>query len=175
MAECECESNGVFCIFILLDGKICLDVLRMPPGGSYNPAITLESILLSIQLLLASPNPDDPLRDDVSDEYRYNRELYNQNARKLSGSDESKAGNSSKRMKIDDGDADANSKSKNAVALLNNEHNEHNDEDDIESDSEQQQQQQKSNPSELDESGSVATERVSVSSKSNRKRKHNET
>lgn len=172
MAECECESNGVFCIFILLDGKICLDVLRMPPGGSYNPAITLESILLSIQLLLASPNPDDPLRDDVSDEYRYNRELYNQNARKLSGSDESKAGNSSKRMKIDDGDADANSKSKNAVALLNNEHN---DEDDIESDSEQQQQQQKSNPSELDESGSVATERVSVSSKSNRKRKHNET
>lgn len=160
-----------------LDGKICLDVLRMPPGGSYNPAITLESILLSIQLLLASPNPDDPLRDDVSDEYRYNRELFNQNARKLSGSDESKAGNSSKRMKIDDADADANSKSKNAGALINNDHN---DEDDIESDNEQQQQQppqqqQKSNPSELDESGSVATERVSVSSKSNRKRKHNET
>lgn len=152
------------------DGKICLDVLRMPPGGSYNPAITLESILLSIQLLLASPNPDDPLRDDVSDEYRYNRELFNQNARKLSGSDESKAGNSSKRMKIDDADADANSKSK-GVALINNDHN---NDDDNDSDNEQQ-QQQKSNPSELDESGSVATERVSVSSKSNRKRKHNET
>lgn len=58
----------------------------MPPGGSYNPAITLESILLSIQLLLASPNPDDPLRDDVSDEYRYNRELFNKNAKNLSGS-----------------------------------------------------------------------------------------
>lgn len=58
----------------------------MPPGGSYNPAITLESILLSIQLLLACPNPDDPLRNDVSDEYKYNRELFNQNAKKYSGS-----------------------------------------------------------------------------------------
>lgn len=67
------------------DGKICLDVLQMPPGGSYNPAITLESILLSIQLLLGSPNPDDPLRNDVSDEYKYNRELFNQNAKKYSG------------------------------------------------------------------------------------------
>lgn len=57
----------------------------MPPGGSYNPAITLESILLSIQLLLASPNPDDPLRNDVSDEYKYNRELFNENAKKYSG------------------------------------------------------------------------------------------
>lgn len=67
------------------EGKICLDVLQMPPSGSYNPAITLESILLSIQLLLASPNADDPLRNDVSDEYKYNRELFNQNAKKYSG------------------------------------------------------------------------------------------
>lgn len=132
----------------------------MPPGGSYNPAITLESILLSIQLLLASPNPDDPLRDDVSDEYRYNRELFNQNARKFSGSDDSKAGNSSKRMKIEDADT-ASKPTKNIASI--------NDEDDIESDNEE-----KPNTSELDESGS-ATERVSVSSKSNRKRKHNET
>ena len=57
----------------------------MPPGGSYNPAITLESILLSIQLLLASPNPDDPLRNDVSDEFKYNRELFNERATKYSG------------------------------------------------------------------------------------------
>lgn len=57
----------------------------MPPGGSYNPAITLESILLSIQLLLASPNADDPLRNDVSDEYKYNRDLFNEQAAKLSG------------------------------------------------------------------------------------------
>lgn len=90
------EKNGTFS-----DGKICLDVLRMPPGGSYNPAITLESILLSIQLLLSSPNPDDPLRDDVSDEYRYNRELFNKNAKKYSGTDESEAGHCSKKSKTE--------------------------------------------------------------------------
>lgn len=61
-----------------------MDVLYLPPGGSYNPAITLESILLSVQLLLASPNPDDPLRSDVSDEYKYNRDLFNEKAKKLS-------------------------------------------------------------------------------------------
>lgn len=77
-----------FVVFLYnwIDGKICLDVLQMPPGGSYNPAITLESILLSIQLLLGSPNVDDPLRNDVSDEYRYNRVLFNEQAAKLSGS-----------------------------------------------------------------------------------------
>lgn len=68
-----------------VDGKICLDVLQMPPSGSYNPAITLESILLSIQLLLGSPNPDDPLRSDVAEEYRYHRERFNEQATKLSG------------------------------------------------------------------------------------------
>lgn len=63
----------------------------MPPGGSYNPAITLEAILLSIQLLLASPNADDPLRNDVSDEYKYNRDLFNEQAAKLSGNKETPA------------------------------------------------------------------------------------
>ncbi|XP_067644354.1 ubiquitin-conjugating enzyme E2 T-like isoform X2 [Eurosta solidaginis] len=51
-------------------GKICLDLLRMPPTGSYNPAITLESILLSIQLLLASPNPDDPLNSEAAELFK---------------------------------------------------------------------------------------------------------
>ncbi|XP_023301348.2 probable ubiquitin-conjugating enzyme E2 31 [Lucilia cuprina] len=64
-------------------GKICLDLLRMPPTGSYNPAITLESILLSIQLLLANPNPDDPLQGDAADLFKSNRDLYNQKAREF--------------------------------------------------------------------------------------------
>lgn len=122
----------------------------MPPGGSYNPAITLESILLSIQLLLASPNPDDPLRDDVSEEYRYNRDQFNQNAKKHSGSDDMQAGNSSKKMKID---GDDNSKSNNIETA--NEHD-----DDVISDNEEK-------PNTSDDSGSAT-----VSSKLNRKRKH---
>ncbi|XP_069967239.1 ubiquitin-conjugating enzyme E2 T isoform X2 [Bactrocera oleae] len=57
-------------------GKICLDLLRMPPAGSYNPAITLESMLLSIQLLLASPNPDDPLNSEAAQLYKTNHEQF---------------------------------------------------------------------------------------------------
>lgn len=52
----------------------------MPPGGSYNPTHTLESLLLSIQLLLAFPNPQDPLRSDIADIFKYNRDLYNRTA-----------------------------------------------------------------------------------------------
>lgn len=145
----------------MIDGKICLDVLRMPPGGSYNPAITLESILLSIQLLLASPNPDDPLRDDVSDEYRYNRELFNQNAKKFSGSDDTEdtentedtdeVGHSSKKMKTDAGETHK-LNSKETITTS--------DEDE--------------KPNTSNENSSV-TERVSVSTISTRKRKHDET
>lgn len=133
----------------------------MPPGGSYNPAITLESILLSIQLLLASPNPDDPLRDDVSDEYRYNRELFNQNAKKFSGSDDTEdtedtedtdeVGHSSKKLKTDAGETHK-LNSKETITTS--------DEDE--------------KPNTSNENGSV-TERVSVSTISTRKRKHDET
>jgi ubiquitin-conjugating enzyme E2 T len=61
-------------------GKICLDVLQIPPKGSYNPALTLESILISIQLLLSNPNPEDPLRADVAEEYKYNQDLFGSKA-----------------------------------------------------------------------------------------------
>lgn len=55
----------------------------MPPTGSYNPAITLESILISIQLLLATPNPDDPLHGDAADLYKTNRAQFEQKAREV--------------------------------------------------------------------------------------------
>lgn len=129
----------------------------MPPGGSYNPAITLESILLSIQLLLSSPNPDDPLRDDVSDEYRYNRELFNKNAKKLSGFDEPEAGHSSKRLKTDTEEIPKRNNNKQTLAPI--------DEDEIKNNSDQK-------PNTSNESG-TDTELVSVGSK--RKRKHDET
>lgn len=146
----------------------------MPPGGSYNPAITLESILLSIQLLLASPNPDDPLRDDVSDEYRYNRELFNQNAKKFSGFDETVASNSTNKMKTDPDDASPAPKRSNKEGISDDEIVNDNDTDndnDKDNDNDNDNEQK---PNTSDESGS-ATERVSVSSKPNRKRKHHET
>ncbi|KAG8237267.1 hypothetical protein J437_LFUL011297 [Ladona fulva] len=42
-------------------GRICLDLLRMPPAGSWRPTYQLGSLLHSLRLLLAQPNPDDPI------------------------------------------------------------------------------------------------------------------
>ncbi|KAJ6641519.1 Ubiquitin-conjugating enzyme E2 T [Pseudolycoriella hygida] len=63
-------------------GLICLNILRMPPTGTYNPTMTVESILLSVQLLLSSPNPHDPLRSDAASDYLLNKEIYDEKVRK---------------------------------------------------------------------------------------------
>lgn len=48
----------------------------MPPEGSYNPTMTVESILLSVQLLLSTPNPYDPLRADAASDFLLNKPVY---------------------------------------------------------------------------------------------------
>ena len=47
-------------------GRICLDLLKMPPSGSWRPLHNIASVLTSIRLLLSSPNPDDPLMIDIA-------------------------------------------------------------------------------------------------------------
>ena len=42
-----------------------MDQLKLPPAGSWRPAINLSSLLMSVQLLLAEPNPNDPLDADI--------------------------------------------------------------------------------------------------------------
>ena len=37
----------------------------MPPSGGWRPAHNIRSVLTSIRLLMASPNPDDPLMADI--------------------------------------------------------------------------------------------------------------
>lgn len=49
-------------------GRICLDVLQK----NWSCAQQMRTILLSIQALLASPNPFDPLANDVAQEWREN-------------------------------------------------------------------------------------------------------
>uniref|UniRef100_A0A8C6YN10 Ubiquitin conjugating enzyme E2 T n=1 Tax=Nothoprocta perdicaria TaxID=30464 RepID=A0A8C6YN10_NOTPE len=53
-------------------GRICLDVLK--------PALNISTLLTSIQLLMAEPNPDDPLMADIV-QYKYNKPLFLVNAR----------------------------------------------------------------------------------------------
>ncbi|NWX54885.1 UBE2T enzyme, partial [Promerops cafer] len=62
-------------------GRICLDVLKLPPKGAWRPSLNISTLLTSIQLLMAEPNPDDPLMADISSEYKYNKQLFLRNAR----------------------------------------------------------------------------------------------
>ncbi|EHB03745.1 Ubiquitin-conjugating enzyme E2 T [Heterocephalus glaber] len=62
-------------------GRICLDVLKLPPKGAWRPALNIAAVLTSIQLLMAEPNPDDPLMADISSEFKYNKPVFLKNAR----------------------------------------------------------------------------------------------
>ncbi|CAL4083122.1 unnamed protein product, partial [Meganyctiphanes norvegica] len=62
-------------------GRICLDVLKMPPSGGWRPAHNLSTILTSIRLLMQAPNPDDPLMTDIADEYRFRKSQFEATAR----------------------------------------------------------------------------------------------
>ena len=62
-------------------GRICLDVLKSQPQGSWKPAHNLSTVLTSIQLLLSEPNPDDGLMADISHEYKHNRPQFLEKAK----------------------------------------------------------------------------------------------
>ena len=60
-----------------VSGAICLDVLK----EAWSPALTLKTALLSVQALLASPEPDDPQDAVVARQYTTQRPLFEQTAR----------------------------------------------------------------------------------------------
>ncbi|XP_054168838.1 ubiquitin-conjugating enzyme E2 N [Oppia nitens] len=49
-------------------GRICLDILK----DKWSPALQIRTVLLSIQALLSAPNPDDPLANDVAEQWKVN-------------------------------------------------------------------------------------------------------
>ncbi|XP_070695496.1 ubiquitin-conjugating enzyme E2 T [Pempheris klunzingeri] len=63
-------------------GRICHDALKLPPKGAWKPSLNISTVLTSIQLLMAEPNPDDPLMADISSEFKYNKQLFTEKARK---------------------------------------------------------------------------------------------
>ncbi|XP_060912667.1 ubiquitin-conjugating enzyme E2 T isoform X2 [Labrus mixtus] len=63
-------------------GRICHDALKLPPKGAWKPSLNISTVLTSIQLLMAEPNPDDPLMADISSEFKYNKQLFMDKAQK---------------------------------------------------------------------------------------------
>ncbi|XP_057969093.1 uncharacterized protein LOC131158324 [Malania oleifera] len=64
-------------------GRICLDILNLPPKGAWQPSLNISTVLISIGLLLSEPNPDDGLMCEASREYKYNRQAFDQKARSM--------------------------------------------------------------------------------------------
>ncbi|KAJ1434134.1 ubiquitin-conjugating enzyme/RWD-like protein, partial [Ochromonadaceae sp. CCMP2298] len=63
-------------------GRICLDTLKAQPQGSWAPSVNINTLLLSIRLLLAYPNADDCLVPAIAEEYKCNIESFRANARR---------------------------------------------------------------------------------------------
>mmetsp|Transcript_10748 Transcript_10748/g.11720 ORF Transcript_10748/g.11720 Transcript_10748/m.11720 type:complete len:153 (-) Transcript_10748:74-532(-) len=47
-------------------GRICLDILK----DKWSPALQIRAVLLSIQALMSAPNPDDPLNNVASKQWK---------------------------------------------------------------------------------------------------------
>lgn len=64
-------------------GRICMDLLKMPPNGGWKPTISLENLVVAVQSLLGNPNPDDPLMIEIAEEYKFNKKEFERKAKKL--------------------------------------------------------------------------------------------
>ncbi|KAL8129656.1 LOW QUALITY PROTEIN: hypothetical protein V2J09_018811 [Rumex salicifolius] len=64
-------------------GRICLDILNLPPKGAWQPSLNVSTVITSIGLLLSEPNPDDGLMCEASREYKYNRQAFDLKARTM--------------------------------------------------------------------------------------------
>ncbi|KII65110.1 Ubiquitin-conjugating enzyme E2 N [Thelohanellus kitauei] len=49
-------------------GRVCLDILK----EKWSPALQINTVLLSLQALISSPNPDDPLDNEIANHWNEN-------------------------------------------------------------------------------------------------------
>ncbi|KAJ2558069.1 hypothetical protein EV175_000980 [Coemansia sp. RSA 1933] len=62
-------------------GNICLDILKTGKKGSWNPSWTLGKVLVSMTVLLSTPNPHDPLMPEIADQLLNDRAGFERTAR----------------------------------------------------------------------------------------------
>ncbi|PVU92793.1 hypothetical protein BB561_003608 [Smittium simulii] len=61
-------------------GRICMNLLKTTGEGNWNPSENIQSLLMAIMVLMADPNPDDPLMPNIANEYTSDRNSFNENA-----------------------------------------------------------------------------------------------
>ena len=52
--------------------RLCVESELWLPANTTAPALQIRTVLLSIQALLSAPNPDDPLANDVAEQWKTN-------------------------------------------------------------------------------------------------------
>lgn len=62
------------------EGRICLDTLKMQPQGCWSPSININTVLLTIRVLMAQPNAEDGLVPDITEEYKRDINLWKKKA-----------------------------------------------------------------------------------------------
>merc|ERR1719464_1463522 len=62
-------------------GRICLDNLKSKPKGCWAPSMNVAVILKTIQVLMGTPNPEDPLCPEIAKLYKNNVKEYERKAR----------------------------------------------------------------------------------------------
>jgi len=61
----------------LSDGCICVDIL----GSAWSPANSIKTLLISLQLLMQDPEPDDPMESEIAHLYKDDREQFDKNCK----------------------------------------------------------------------------------------------
>ena len=64
-------------------GRVCLDVLDLPPKGAWRPALSVGAVLGCVAGLLACPNGDDGVDAGAAHEFRHARAAFDARARAL--------------------------------------------------------------------------------------------
>ena len=82
---CHTRRTKIYCIIPLLhliayntvtdvEYVSCLCFFKCK-SDKWSPALQIRTVLLSIQALLSAPNPDDPLANDVAEQWKTNESL----------------------------------------------------------------------------------------------------